>query len=79
MEGGVAQRLATAAEIRTNLQKLGALTQDRDRDRIVAALNAFVRDGVGSTFKALGGAAQVILSTSKQSGIVFLSAPQKRG
>ncbi len=65
-------RLATAMEIRTQLQRLGALTQDRDRERIVAALNAFVRDGAGSTFTVLSGAAQVVLSTRRQSGIVLV-------
>jgi hypothetical protein len=66
------RRLATAMEIRTQLQRLGALTQDRDRERIVAALNAFVRDGAGSTFTVLSGAAQVVLSTRRQSGIVLV-------
>ena len=66
------QRLATAMEIRAQLQRLGALTQDRDRERIVAALNAFVRDGAGSTFTVLSGAARVVLSTRRQSGIVLV-------
>ncbi len=70
-DAAVARRLATATEVRDRLRSLGALTQDRDRARIVRALNAFVRDGAGATFRVLEGTAQVMLSTTRQSGVTL--------
>ena len=45
------RRLLEAQQVRTDLQRIGALMDTTRRERVTHAMNAFVRDGTGATLR----------------------------
>lgn len=66
-------RLQECIEIRKQLTRIGAFLSDENRQLVANHMNAYIKDGSGTTFrlKIESQCIKVMLSCEKQSGVVL--------